>query len=409
MPAVSPPSPEELLERVRSVPASAQLLSLLDGERGVYLVGGSVRDILLGGRPFDLDLVVEGDPDAVAARLGGEVASHDRFGTATVTVGGFTYDIARARRETYAHPGALPEVAPATLDEDLQRRDFTVNAIAAALGGPQAGELRWVTGALEDLDAHVLRVLHDGSFVDDPTRMLRLARYASRLGFQIEPHTRELALAATRGGALATVSGPRIGAELRLLAREDDPVATLRALRELELDRAIEPRFGLEDEELARRALGLLPEDGRRDRLALALAARAIPAGELRALLDSMGFEAGDREAIVAAATAADRLAGALTAAERPSEIAQAAFGAGPELLALAGALGPADAAQEWLRRLRHVKLEIDGRDLLAAGVPEGPAVGRGLAAALAARLDGYARGRDQELAAALEGAKGTG
>jgi tRNA nucleotidyltransferase (CCA-adding enzyme) len=405
---VSAPSPQDLLDRVRSLPAGARLMALLDGVEGVYLVGGSVRDILLGGRPYDLDLVAEQDPDAVAARLGGELVAHDRFGTATVNVGGFSYDIARARRETYAHPGALPDVAPATLDEDLRRRDVTVNAIALPLAGAHAGELRAVPGALDDLDARLLRVLHDRSFIDDPTRLLRLARYASRLGFEIEPHTRELALGAARDGALKTVSGPRIGAELRLLAREDDPVAALRALRDLELDRAIDPRFELEDEQLARRALELLPEDGRSDRLVLAIASRAVPAGELRSLLDRLGFEAADRDAIVAAATAADGLAGALAGARRPSEIAQVASGAGPELVALAGALGPAEAAREWLGRLRQVRLELDGGDLLAAGVPEGPAVGRGLAAALAAKLDGRAQGREQELAAALEGAGAT-
>lgn len=401
----SPPR-EELLQSVRSLPAGAQLLTRLEGEPDVYLVGGSVRDILLGGRPFDLDLVVETDPDAVAARLGGEVVAHDRFGTATVTSGGFEYDIARARTETYARPGALPDVRPSSLEQDLRRRDFTVNALALALGGPHAGELAALPGALDDLDARLLRVLHDRSFIDDPTRLLRLARYTSRLGFEIEPHTRALALDAVRGGALRTVSGPRVGAELRLLARERDPLAALGALAGLELDRAIDPRFGIEDAEHGRRGLELLPEDGRRDRLALALAARRIPAGELVSLLDSLGFKAGDRDAVVAAATRADELAEALTAAERPSQIAEAASGAGPELVALAGALGPAKAARKWVDELRHVGLEIGGEDLIAAGVPQGPAVGRGLRAALAARLDGRANGREQELNAALEGAR---
>jgi tRNA nucleotidyltransferase (CCA-adding enzyme) len=403
------PSPPEMLERVRSLPAGARLLSLLDAGPPVFLIGGSVRDLLLGGRPSDFDLVVESDPDRLAAKLGGELVAHDRFGTATVRSGEFSYDIARARTETYLLPGALPEVEPASLEQDLGRRDFTVNAIALALSGPTAGELTAPPGALADLEAGRLRVLHDESFADDPTRLLRLARYASRLGFEIEPHTRELALAAVRAGALATVSGPRIGNELRLLAREEDPVRALRSLAGLELDRAIDPRFGIDDEALARRALGLLPQDGRPDRLVLALAARRIPAGELGELLDRLGFEAADREAIVAAATRSEEVAAALAAARRPSEIAQAASGAGPELAALAGALGAAQAAGEWLSRLRHVKLEIRGDDLLAAGVPQGPAIGRGLAAALAARLDGRARDRQQQLAAALEAARDTG
>ena len=164
--------------------------------------------------------MVDGDAAALARRLG-PARIHDRFGTSTVRLDGFTYDIARTRTETYPHPGALPEVAPGGSEARTSlRRDFTVNAIAMALGGAAPGELTPAPSALEDLDARLLRVFHDRSFIDDPTRLLRLARYASRLGFAVEQHTLELALAAVRSGALWTVSGPRIGAELRLAARE---------------------------------------------------------------------------------------------------------------------------------------------------------------------------------------------
>jgi tRNA nucleotidyltransferase (CCA-adding enzyme) len=323
-----------------------------------------------------------------------------------VIVDGHSYDLATTRRETYSRPGALPDVTPAPIGEDLGRRDFTVNAMAVALNGPEAGELIAVPRALEDLGARVLRVLHNGSFIDDPTRMFRLARYRGRLGFEIEPETRGLLANAVNRNALATVTGPRIGAELRLLARERDPVAALSALRELELDRQLDPRFGLADPELAHRALALLPTDGFADRLVLAVASRRIPAEDLAALLERLEFEAPDREAIVAAATRAAQLAGPLAAATRPSEIAGAAHGAGAELVALAGALGPAESAQTWFQELRGVSLEIDGADLLERGVPEGPSVGRGLRAALAAKLDGEARGREAELAVALRAAQ---
>jgi tRNA nucleotidyltransferase (CCA-adding enzyme) len=399
--------PEQTLARIRALPAAAPLLArLADGGPPVYLVGGAVRDLLLGGTPVDLDLVIDGDADALVRSLGGTLTGHDRFGTATVILDGHTYDIARSRRETYARPGALPDVEPAPLTEDLLRRDFAVNAIAVALDGEAAGELNAAPHALEDLRARRLRVLHDRSFVDDPTRLLRLTRYASRLGFQVEPHTRELATAAIETGALRTVSGSRAGTELRLLAREDDPVKALLALSELRLDRALHPAFGLEDEALARRALALAPADARADRLVLALAARTVPPAELPALLDALAFEAEDRDAIVAAATRAGEVARALDAARTPSAIAVAAAGAPPELVALAGALGPETQAREWLERLRHVRLAIDGRDLLAAGVPEGPAIGNGLRAALAAKLDGRAPDRDSELREALRAAR---
>lgn len=402
------PDPDALWQMIRALPAAEPLLAGLEAAPGVYLVGGAVRDLLRGGRPSDLDLVVEGDPLAVAQLIGDEVVVHDRFGTSTVRADGFSYDIARSRRESYPHPGALPDVEPAPLREDLRRRDFTVNALATALGGPQPGSLTAFPGALDDLDQETFRVLHDASFRDDPTRLLRLARYRGRLGFTIEPHTRALADQAVRDGALQTVSGPRIGNELRLLAREGDPVAALRALAELGLDEAIHPGFGLADEALARRGLGLLPPGERADRLVLAAAGLGMPETALRKLLDRLGFEAGDRDAILAAAGAPE-LSRVLAGAETPSEIAAAALRAGPEAVALAGALGAEPAAKAWFDRLREVRLEIDGRDLLAAGVPEGPAVGRALAAALAAKLDGGVSGREEELAVALESLRGTG
>jgi tRNA nucleotidyltransferase (CCA-adding enzyme) len=403
------PPPNELQAAVRSLPAAPALLDHLTDAVPVYLVGGAVRDLLLGGRPLDLDLIVEGDPALVAAALGGEVRTHDRFGTSTVSLDGFTYDLARSRRETYAHPGALPDVSPAPLSEDLLRRDFTVNALAIALVGPAAGRLEAAPLGLDDLERRTLRVLHDASFIDDPTRALRLARYASRLEFEIEPHTRALLESALDAGAISTVSGSRIGAELRLLAREPDPVSALRCLGELGIAHAIHPALGLDDEPLARRALALLPGDGRRDRLALALAARHVPPPELAYLLHTLAFGAGDRHAILAAATRAPVLAGALQRAERPSEIAVAVADAGPELVALAGALGPERQAREWLANLRHVRLEIGGTDLIEAGVREGPAIGVGLSAALLAKLDGRVSGREAELGEALQAARGSG
>ena len=176
--------------------------------------------------------------------------------------------------------------------------------------GEAPGELNAAPQALEDLEARQLRVLHDRSFIDDPTRLLRLARYAGRLGFAVEPHTRELASAAIEAGALGTVSGSRAGAELRLLAREQDPVRALLALNDLGLDHALHPGLRAPDEALARRALSAAAARRRgRTGSRWALAARGVPAAELPALLDSLAFEAEDRDAIVAIATRAGEVA----------------------------------------------------------------------------------------------------
>jgi len=398
---------DELLARLRAQPRTARLLDALAGIEGAHLVGGAVRDVLLGGEAVDLDVVVEGNAAAAAVtaaeRLGGRVREHERFGTATVEADDLTFDVAQARRERYPVPGALPEVEPASLEQDLLRRDFTVNALAVALGPPAPGTLHAAPHSREDLEARRLRVFHDGSFRDDPTRLLRLVRYATRLRFAVEPGTEALARAAISAGAPATVSGGRIGDELRLLLREPEPNAALGLARDLGLDRALHSAFA-PDEETADRALAVLPPDGRGDLVVLAAGCRGFARERLLAWLDDLEFPAGERDVVAAAAVEATPLGRRLAAASRPSEIAAAARGNAPEAVALASAAVPEAElpARRWLDDLRHVTLEIDGEDLLAAGVPEGPDVGRALAGALDRRLDGEAAGREAELAAAL-------
>jgi tRNA nucleotidyltransferase (CCA-adding enzyme) len=377
---------EAALDALRADPCGALLLRVFAADERVHLVGGAVRDLLLERAPRELDVVVEGDVDAAAARLGGEITAHDRFGTARVRAGGCAFDLVRARAESYAYPGALPDVRPATLQEDLRRRDVTVNAIALGLDGALAA----VDGALDDLRAGVLRVLHDASFVDDPTRVWRVARYAARLGFAVEEHTRALAAAADP----STVSGDRLGAELRLALREPDPPAALQAVHDLNpayLPDGFDPR----PRALAA-ALDLLPEDGRADLLTLAACTAGMDVRALLRWLDDMGFTAGERDLVAAASRAAT--GAPLHAARTNAEIARAARGAPVEAVALAGG----ENARRWLDELRHVRLEIGGHDLLTAGIPEGPEIGTRLQRALDRKLDGELSGRDEELAAAL-------
>jgi tRNA nucleotidyltransferase (CCA-adding enzyme) len=407
IPTMEVPPPPQLLRRIEAIPAVAPLLARLSAEPPVYLVGGAVRDLLRDTEPLDLDFVVEGDAVALARGLSGQIRAHGRFGTCTVSLDGATYDFASSRRERYARPGALPDVEPAPLPDDLRRRDFTVNALAVGLVGSRAGDLFAVDRALEDLDGGALRVMHAHSFIDDPTRLLRLARYAGRLGFEPEPQTEALARDAIGDGALTTVSGDRIGNELRLLAREPTPLAALAWLRRLGIDEAIAAGFGLADSRMAHVALEVLGSRGRRDLLVLGSAARGLDVGARARLLENLAFPAADRGVITAVASGADALAARLAQARTPAQIAEAVAAAPPEAVAAAGALGPREQARQWLGRLRDVRLQINGDDLLAAGVPRGPAVGRGLRAALAAKLDGAAPDRAAELEQALAAARG--
>src|SRR5918994_4949551 len=179
--------PQALAERLAALPGLQELREAAAG-LPAYLVGGAVRDLLLGEARADLDVAVEGEIGSLTEALGGELVEHERFATASVRVGGLHVDIARARAETYPSPGALPEVRPAPIADDLARRDFTINAMAVPLAGEP--DLIDPHGGLADLREGLMRVLHELSFIDDPTRALRAARYAARLGFGLEPGTR---------------------------------------------------------------------------------------------------------------------------------------------------------------------------------------------------------------------------
>jgi tRNA nucleotidyltransferase (CCA-adding enzyme) len=339
----------------------------------VYLVGGAVRDLLLGrGRSANLDLVVEGDAAALAGRLGGaEVLEHERFATAMVRLDDLEVDLAAARTETYPEAGALPEVSVgATIEEDLGRRDFTINAMAVPLEEPRLIDPH--DGAA-DLETGVLRVLHGRSFVDDPTRAIRAARYAARLDLRLEEETEQLLLAADLG----TVSADRREAELLRLAGEASAPAAYRLLDEWGL---LDLREGGVD--LARRVGELLE----------------LPLWQLRAERNRAVHEA-----------ATGRPGGELTLSRsdpsRPSEAVALATAYGAVEVVLARAYG-AGWLDDYLEKWSKVGLEIGGDDLIAAGVEEGPAVGRGLAEAKRRKLDGEISGREEELAAALAAAR---
>lgn len=244
------------LALIRLIKTEAERLDL-----PLYLVGGSVRDLLLGRGIHDFDLTVEGDAadlaKSVLKRYAGKVVFHSRFGTATWTLDDATFkrlniplldssgfpsslDFISARSETYSQPGALPTIKRAGIDEDLRRRDFTINAMALHLDGRYYGQLYDPLGGRIDLERGMLRILHNQSFIDDPTRMIRLVRYAGRYGFQIEPETLRLINDEARE-ILSHMSGERLRHEFDLIFEETNPSSLLHRLAELDLLKPIHP------------------------------------------------------------------------------------------------------------------------------------------------------------------------
>ncbi|HEY6636760.1 MAG TPA: hypothetical protein VIZ61_03665 [Solirubrobacterales bacterium] len=372
MPGSSDIDPARLSDRLDSLAATDELRQIAE-RAPAYLVGGVVRDLLLGHQVADLDVAVESDVEALTDLPGFNLEREGLFLTARLELGDVKVDVAQARAESYPAPGALPEVRPASISEDLARRDFTLNAMAFPLSGDR--ELLDPHGGLEDLRAGLLRVLHERSFMDDPTRALRAARYAARFGFELEPETGRL----LRNADLSTVSEDRVDNELRRIAAEDEPAAALRLLAEWGVMPSLDPAAPDRVMDVTR-LVSAEPWSGWVNRELAVMLAIVRPLPQIREL---------------AAATP-----------ERPSEAARLAEPWDPAQLLVARALGA-----EWLDRYagewRHVGLEITGEDLLAEGVPEGPAIGRGLEAALSGKLDGELSGRDEELRIALAAARG--
>lgn len=418
---------EAVLEALADQPGGAVLLALAEEREDLVLVGGAVRDLLLDLAPRELDVTVESGAGELAEELaerlkerlweGTEppaVTLHARFETASVSWIDGRIDIACRRKESYASPGALPLLEWGDVQADLARRDFTVNGIALPLSGPQRGELQAVDHALEDLAAGRLRVLREASFVDDPTRLLRLSRYSARLGFEIEEQTLRLAREALAGGALKTVSGGRLATELWLATGESTPCEAFAVMGELGVLAAL----GLPqhfDGDLALDAMALLPEEGLREVVVMAVAfhpPKKDTTGSRKAgkLMSELEFPAETRERVLAGAFGVSALAQKLERAARPSQLRDLLAGLPVEAIAIAGALGAESSSEvplrvkEWLTRLRDVRLQISGENLLSVGVPQGPEVGKRLSRALELKLDGeLEETMEAEMKAALE------
>lgn len=413
--------PAEVRSAVRAVLRAARAR-----RQAVYLVGGPVRDLLLGRSVLDVDLIVEpteagGAPElAVAAEVeGARVVTHGRFGTVRLEGQGFTLDLATVRSETYTHAGALPKVAPGTLAEDLRRRDFSVNALALPLSeaARRHAPLIDVDRGVRDLERGLLRVFHPRSFHDDPTRALRAGRLAARLGFRLTRGSRTALRDALRDGAFGNVTGERYRREVMKLFDDAhagmDPAQGLRLLDEWHVLAGLEP--GLCAPRTVRASLR---------RLGRALRQPPWPLRPLRPFVPGLalwlsGLDATLRRRTLARLAVrgevARRIAGFPKTLQGLRRSLDRARGRGAidavlapldeeTLLALYAGADAADRRRiaRFAAEDRERRAPVTGDDLVGEGLA-GAAVGRALARVRAAWLDGRVRSRDEALALARE------
>jgi tRNA nucleotidyltransferase (CCA-adding enzyme) len=377
----------------------------------VCAVGGFVRDVLLERVPPDVDLLVEGDGVEFARRLiaeiGGRLTSHPGFGTASIERAGRDrpgrVDIASARREHYDMPGALPAVRPASIEEDLRRRDFSVNAMAMTLSPAGFGGLLDPLGGQRDLVRRRLRPLSPLSFAEDPTRIFRAARYAARLGFRLDRHgTRALALALSIG-RFPALSGQRLRAELELLAMEPAGWRGLEYLVRWGALALLDPAYrgGADTAERLRAAARLCAWAERggveldRSRMALIALLAGQQALVISRCLERLAITGEPLRAVRAGATATLARRLDRRARRRRSQIAALLDSSGVEALVgswLRGGRRARHLIQWFLAAGRAVRPALSGDDVVRLGVTRGPDVGLCLAALRRRRLDGQVR-----------------
>ncbi len=412
--------------RLRAAQAEADQLGL-----SAYLVGGIVRDVLLGRASRDLDILVEGDGIAyatgLARRLGATVQSHERFRTAVVTLpDGAEIDVASARREFYGAPAALPEVERSSLRDDLCRRDFTINAMAVQLNGAAFGNVLDFFGGLDDLSQRLVRVLHSVSFIEDPTRMFRAVRFEQRLGFRLEEKTEALLHEALKSGVSAQLSGPRVQHELLLILDEDDPARPLERLNELGLLKALHPELAFPPAVAA-----LIPlvvqrcregspcgEPGLTRRAALlAVLLSSLPPAAHQQLLQRLQLPVALAEPCIETRSCFEHLSECLPEENAPKSKIYTSFASLScimliNLWAVAVRDGLEEAVRQiemFMNELKDVSPDISGDDLVAAGFSPSPAFGSALAAARAAKLDSLAPDKDAQLQVAIQALEAAG
>jgi len=396
--------PQQILELVKDVNKQATK----QGQR-IYLVGGVVRDLLLGYPNFDLDLVVEGDAVKLAQQVAetsqAKLLTHHRFGTAKLRYENFTLDLTTARKETYTRPGVLPAVTQGTLKDDLMRRDFSINAMAISLASNDYGELVDPYNGKSDLQQRLIRILHPGSFSDDATRILRGVRYEQRFGFEFETQTAQLLRRDVP--MLDTISGDRIRHELELILKEKQPELVIKRLAELEVLPRISPSLKgdgwiAKKFDKARRLKKpsqlpslyfclLIYSFSERD-IEQFLARLNIPAKLSRSMLDTLNLKTNlpflDKPSLKSSEVYY------LLREYEPLAIQANAIASEPSIVQ--------HHLQRYLTKLRYVRTALDGEELKRLGITAGPNMGKALQILHKARLNGEVHTKADEKKLAL-------
>jgi len=396
-------------QQLAALPAelSAALTPLITAARDqgcrLFLVGGAVRDIILKKPVRDADIVVLGEALALAKAVApslGKLTIYPAFGTATITLEHTRLDLSSARNESYAHPGALPTVRPGTLEDDLRRRDFTINTLAVSLNTDDYGLLIDYCGGEADLDAHLIRALHKNSFADDPTRIWRAGRYEQRLGFIIEPETLKWLKRDVAG--LQNVTGDRIWYELLCLLQEEEPERVLVRLNGLGVIKQLSPTLRA-DNWLVSKFQTARAQEGPSVPLYLALLAYRLKASAAEAYADYLSLNKPLRRIIQDVQSLKAQLPRLRRPSIRPSTIYRKLCGYTPEALAASLIATASPTTQQNLtffqQKLKDTRVSLAGNDLLSLGVPPGPRVGEILQRLLKARLDGQINSRAEEIA----------
>ena len=423
--------PERYWDILRQAAIAADALGL-----DIYVVGGTVRDLLLDLPTDDLDLVVDGchpsivngqEPEGWGVRLAKQLLEiypearleiHGKFQTAAlIWPDGLWIDIATARTEFYPYPAALPEVSASSIQQDLYRRDFTINALALRLNGPQAGDILDFFGGLEDIECKTLRVLHPNSFVEDPTRTIRAVRFAVRLGFALGNRTQEYALTASRlvkGQSVSGVAreqGPRLKQEFHYLLETSNWAQGLRLLDRLEALHYLHPDLELAPQSIRNlRRIGAwtfhfsqrYSEIRRRDIWHLRLERLLLQCEGAATMAEYLDWPQEGLQRLRQFDTWQTRLRSQLSPESSPCDVAR--WG---DRIPVAGIILVAAAEASWIRKQlwhylthwRQLKSPINGHDLKAMGYKPGPNFKRMLQVLRDATLNGQLQSRDEAIA----------